>query len=151
MHKQRRRRRRRMSSQLVHDVPVVGVASPAAATATAIVIDVVVGGRVGAIAFNGVLVDMIGAESGRGLTVSDGTSATARRRMPIARRHPTRTVMDGSERWLGVRRSSEASNRRADDRAPAPRLGRIATATTGRRRRPRRSGHNLLSYLGQQL
>lgn len=149
MHKQRLRRRRRMSSQLVHDVPVVGVASPAAATA--IVIDVVVGGRVGAIAFNGVLVDMVGAESGRGLTVSDGTSAIARRRLPIASRHPTRTVMDGSERWLGVRRSSEASNRRADDRAPAPRLGRIASTTARRRRRPRRSGHNLLPYLWQQL
>lgn len=48
-----------MSSQLVHDVPVVGVASTAAAAAVAIVIDVI-----GTVAFDGVFVDMVGAESG---------------------------------------------------------------------------------------
>lgn len=75
-----------MLSQLVHDVPVVGVASTAA-TAAAIVIDVI-----GTVAFDGVFVDMIGAESGRGwvATCPDGTAAaTSNRYLFIARRRPT--------------------------------------------------------------
>lgn len=80
-----------MLSQLVHDVPVVGVASTAATATTAsvaaIVIDVI-----GTVALDGVLVDMVGAESGRGWVASssDGTTATAaNRRMFIARGRPT--------------------------------------------------------------
>lgn len=77
-----------MLSQLVHDVPVVGVASTAAtASAAAIVIDVI-----GTVAFDGVFVDMVGAESGRGWVASrpDGTTATAaNRRLFIARGRPT--------------------------------------------------------------
>lgn len=75
-----------MLSQLVHDVPVVGVASTAATTA-AIVIDVI-----GTVAFDGVFVDMVGAESGRGwvATCPDGTAATTSNRyLFIARRRPT--------------------------------------------------------------
>lgn len=77
-----------MLSQLVHDVPVVGVTSSAAtASAAAIVIDVI-----GAVAFDGVFVDMVRAESGRRWVSSrlDGTAATgADRRQFISRRRPT--------------------------------------------------------------
>lgn len=80
---------RRMLSQLVHDVPVVGVASTAAtaAASAAIVIDVI-----GTVALDGVFVDMVGAESGQGWFAAcpNGTTATAAdRRLFFARRRPT--------------------------------------------------------------
>lgn len=123
MHKQRSGDRCRTLSQLVHDVPVVGVAAATATSAAAIVVNVI-----GTVAFDGVFVDMVGAESGRGW-VADGTAAAATtavdRSLGIA---PTRAVVDGPKRWLRVGSSSEATNRRADDRTPAPRLGWIPSA-----------------------
>lgn len=74
-----------MLSQLVHDVPVVGVASTAAtASAATIVIDVI-----GTVALDGVFVDMVGAESGRGWVASCPDGTTADRRLFIARGRPT--------------------------------------------------------------
>lgn len=119
MHKQRSGDRRTLS-QLVHDVPVVRVSAATAASAAAIVVVDVIG----TVAFDGVFVDMVGAESGRGW-VADGTAAATTavdRSLCIA---PTCAVVDGPKRWLRVGSSSEATNRRADDRAPAPRLGWI--------------------------
>lgn len=121
MHKQRRVDRRTLS-QLVHDVPVVGVAAATTTSAVAVIIDVI-----GTVAFDGVFVDMVGAESGRGW-VADGTAAATTavdRSLCIA---PARAVVDGPKRWLRVGSSSEATNRRADDRTPAPRLGWISSA-----------------------
>lgn len=123
MHKQRSGDRCRTLSQLVHDVPVVGVAAATATSAAAIVVVDVIG----TVAFDGVFVDMVGAESGRGW-VADGTAAASTavdRSLCIA---PTRAVVDGPKRRLRVGSRSEATNRRADDRAPAPRLGWISSA-----------------------
>lgn len=127
MHKQRSGDRCRTLSQLVHDVPVVGVSAATATSAAAIVVVVDV---IGTVAFDGVFVDMVGAESGRGW-VADGTAAAATtavdRSLCIA---PTCAVVDGPKRRLRMGSSSEATNRRADDRAPAPRLGRISSVAT---------------------